>query len=454
MTEREATLREVLDNREERVLRQRRLLQQYPGTLICFTMNIPGPVKNNLWIRGGFRLGKRLLLDLLRSAAIEVYHQEEICAVTGCEGFFLVDAPAEKIKALTVRIEDSMEVGRLFDMDVLRPDGKKLSREELGMGGRACLLCGRPASICGPVRAHSAQELWQRTAQLLRAAVTEDFARYVGAMAAKALLYEVCTTPKPGLVDRENAGAHRDMDIYTFMGSSAVLQPYFTRCAEIGIKTREQAAEETFRQIRFAGMLAEQEMYRQTRGINTHKGAVFSMGLACGAAGRLLGQEPFRPEALLEQCARMAQGITQRDLTGITPENAKTTGERLYAQYGIAGIRGQAEAGFPAVLCRGLPVLKEGLRKGLGLDRAGAAALRAMLAGTDDTNLIARSSRETQLQISRETAALLEKEPYPETETLRTLDREFSHRGLSPGGSADLLALCYFLYFMEQEWDR
>ena len=284
MTEREATLREVLDNREQRVLRQRRLLQQYPGTLICFTMNIPGPVKNNLWIRGGFRLGKRLLLDLLRSAAIEVYHQEEICAVTGCEGFFLVDAPAEKIKALTVRIEDSMEVGRLFDMDVLRPDGKKLSREELGMGGRACLLCGRPASICGPVRAHSAQELWQRTAQLLRAAVTEDFARYVGAMAAKALLYEVCTTPKPGLVDRENAGAHRDMDIYTFMGSSAVLQPYFTRCAEIGIKTREQAAEETFRQIRFAGMLAEQEMYRQTRGINTHKGAVFSMGLACGAS--------------------------------------------------------------------------------------------------------------------------------------------------------------------------
>ena len=100
MTQREVTLMEVLDNREQRVARQRRLLREYSGSLICFTMNIPGPVKNNLWIRGGYRLGKGLLLDLLKSAGIPVLHQEEVCAVTGCEGFFCVDAKDSKPDAL------------------------------------------------------------------------------------------------------------------------------------------------------------------------------------------------------------------------------------------------------------------------------------------------------------------------------------------------------------------
>lgn len=448
MTEREATLTQVLDNREQRVLRQRQLLAQHHKTLICFTMNIPGPIKNNFWIRSGFRLGKRLLLDLLRSASIPVLLQEEVCSVTGCEGFLLVDATAHAVKSLTTQIEDSLEVGRLFDMDVLSPDGEKLSREALGLPGRPCLICGRPASVCGPVRAHTAQELWQRTQQILRRAVTQDHSRHIGALAAKSLLYEVCTTPKPGLVDRENCGAHRDMDIFTFQGSAAVLQPYFARCTEIGIRTREEPPEETFRQIRFAGTLAEQEMYRETSGVNTHKGAVFSLGLACAAAGRLLAQTPYTPAALLDQCAQMTAGITRRDFQNVTPESAKTTGERLYVQHGITGIRGQAEAGFPSVLHRGLPVLSEGLAQGLSFDRAGGAALLALMADADDTNLIARSNRETQLHFCREAAALLAQEPYPQEDVLRELDRVFIHRNLSPGGSADLLSLSYFLHFI------
>ena len=451
MTQREVTLMEVLDNREQRVARQRRLLREYGGSLICFTMNIPGPVKNNLWIRGGYRLGKGLLLDLLKSAGIPVLHQEEVCAVTGCEGFFCVDAPAEKVKALTVRLEDSREVGRLFDMDVLSADGSKRSREELGMAGRTCLICGRPASVCGPVRAHSAAELWQRAQQLLRQAVAGDVSRRIGALAGKALLYEVCTTPKPGLVDRENSGAHEDMDIYTFLGSSARLQSYFARCAEAGILTREEAPEETFRQIRLAGMLAEQEMFRETGGINTHKGAVFSMGIACAAAGRLFGCGEYGADELMKECGRIAEGVARQDFDGVTVDNAKTVGERLFAAYGITGIRGQAEAGFPAVLYRGLPVLRKGLEMGLSPDRAGAAALLAMLADTDDTNLIARSDRETQLRVRREVAALLEEEPYPEEEILRALDRDFTRQRLSPGGSADLLALCWFTHFVQGE---
>lgn len=447
MTVREATLPEVLDNREQRVNRQRRLLEKYGKTLICFTMNIPGPIKNNDLIRSGYELGKRQLLDVLRSSGIPVVHQEEISTVTGCEGFFLVDGPMGKVKTLTAALEDSSPFGRLLDLDVM-DGGGKLSREAIGLPGRRCLLCGKMASVCGPARAHSAGELWARTEQILQSAVREARSEHIGAMAAKALLYEVAITPKPGLVDRENSGAHRDMDIFTFLGSTAVLQPYFTRCAAIGMETREFPPEETFRRIRQAGMLAEQRMFRETRGINTHKGAVFSLGLACAGAGRLGGEVPMEPETVLGQCAEMTKDIIRLDFANINGDNARTAGERLYAAYGITGIRGQAAQGFPAVLHSGLPVLEKGLEQGLTIDRAGTAALLAILAASQDTNLIARSDRETQQQTAREIARLLEEMPYPDRDTLARLDQRFTAQNLSPGGSADLLALTLFAHLL------
>ena len=97
----------------------------------------------------------------------------------------------------------------------------------------------------------------------------------------------------------------------------------------------------------------------------------------------------------------------------------------------------------------GLPVLKAGLKQGLSLNDAGCAALLHLLSSTDDTNLIHRSDRQTQLQLRQEIAALLEKDPYPTPDTIRALDQDFIRRNLSPGGSADLLAMCYFLLFLE-----
>ena len=449
--EREATLPEILDNRERRVARQQSILAQYGKSLLCFTMNIPGPVKQNFRIRYGFLLGQQQLLDLLRSMGMPVLHRETVCAVTGCEGFYVVDAPADRLKALAASLEEGSPLGRLFDMDVITCTGQKVSRQEIGLEERTCLLCGKPARICGPVRAHSAEALWTKAQALLEEAVAKNHARKIAALAVKALLYEVCTTPKPGLVDRANSGAHRDMDIFTFLGSAAVLQDYFAQCTETGVRSRDASAEETFRQIRLPGRLAEQEMYRQTGGVNTHKGAIFSMGILCAAAGRLVEDSFTDPEALLRECARMCSGVTAGDFAHVTPETAGTPGERLYAAFGITGIRGQAEAGFPAVLKHGLPVLRDGLTRGLSADQAGCAALLALIATAEDTNLIHRSNRETQQQIRQETAQLIQENPYPGERVLEQLDAEFIRRNLSPGGSADLLAMCYFLYFLESE---
>ena len=156
------------------------------------------------------------------------------------------------------------------------------------------------------------------------------------------------------------------------------------------METAECHAGETFARLRFLGKQAERTMLEATGGVNTHKGAVFTMGVLCAAVGRLDQEDRSDPEKVLAQCAAMCHGLT-KELEGVTEETAVTVGQKLYAQYGITGIRGQAEAGFPAVLHTGLPVLEEGVLAGFSLERAGCGALLAMLTACADTNLVARS---------------------------------------------------------------
>ena len=147
----------------------------------------------------------------------------------------------------------------------------------------------------------------------------------------------------------------------------------------------------------------------------------------------------------------MTAGLTAKDFAGVTAENAVTAGQKLYVQYGITGVRGQVEAGLPAVLEFGLPALEKGMAAGYSLNQSGCGALLAIIANSTDTNLIARSDRATQLAVVEELKALLARTPYPDEAALRALDDRFIAANLSPGGSADLLALCYLLHFFKTE---
>ena len=445
----EVTLLEMLEARERRAARQQVLLQDYGKTMICFTMNIAGPVKNSSLIRRGYALGKRLLRQQLEVAGIPIAYSEEIQEKTGNEAIFLLDADPLAVKAITVEIEDQPAVGRLFDMDVLCPDGRKVDRQELGLSGRKCLICGGMAQACARSRAHTVSELQKKTQEILCEALDAADSADAARLATQALLYEVATTPKPGLVDQENSGSHRDMDFFTFQASAAALFPYFSQCVKIGRETVD--AQETFRRLRLPGKLAEGEMRRATGGVNTHKGAIFSMGILCGALGRLERESWRNPETVLAECAAMTKGLVSKDYVNLTPETAKTAGQKLYLQYGITGVRGQAEAGFPAVLNVGLPKLEAALAAGKSINEAGCAALLAMLANTVDTNMIHRGGYELAKETAEEISALLEKEPFPSKETIETLNEEFVQKNLSPGGTADLLTMVYMLHFLKEE---
>ena len=342
-----------------------------------------------------------------------------------------------------MELEEASPLGRLFDLDVSDETGRTLSRS----ADRRCLLCSNSARVCGRSRTHSVQQLQEKTESILREAVREELARRISAKAAEALLLEVCTTPKPGLVDRENSGSHLDMDIFTFLSSTAVLQPYFADCVKAGFDLADPAR--CFARLRFLGKQALPQMLAATKGVNTHKGAIFTLGLLCGAAGQLHESETITPEALLSRVATLCEGLCQRDLAGVTVENARTAGQKLYAEFGITGVRGQAEQGYPAILHTGLPVLEEGIALGYSLERSGCAALLAMLTAAADTNMIARSDRDTARRITREVALLLARDRYPDADKLRALDSVFTEANLSPGGSADLLAATYFIHLLK-----
>ena len=438
-------LRQMLEARDRRAERQNALLARYRLPLVSFTMNIAGPVKNSPSIRRGFAMGRALLLGQLRRVKAPLVWQEEVDDDTGCEGLYVVELDSAALKALCCALEEGTELGRLFDLDVLSPDGQKLERP----APRRCLLCGGPARDCARSRTHTVAELQAKTHAILRAAIDRRDAEDAAACAVRALLYEVSVTPKPGLVDRQNSGSHRDMDFYSFLNSASGLWPYFAACVRIGRETAARPAPETFAALRFPGKLAEAEMLAATGGVNTHKGAIFTVGLACGALGRLERERWGEAETVLAQAAAMAAGV-ERELAA-PPDAAPTAGQLLYQRCGVTGVRGQAAAGFPSVQRYGLPALENGLAAGLSADQAGADALLTILAHTEDTNMLARGGVETAREKSMRLRALLEETPRPDRAALEALDREYIRENLSPGGSADLLALCWLLHFLRED---
>lgn len=432
-------LAEILAAREQRAQRQQQLLREYGAPLVCFTMNIPGPVKNSPLIRRAFEAG----LSLLDEKLTGILFRDTSCAVTGCEAFYSVDMPSDRLKAICTGIEESCSLGRLFDMDVLDLDGHKLERPTQ----RGCMVCGAPGRSCAATRAHSVQVLQQTT----RSIITEHFAsadaRHIASLAVRALLDEVHTTPKPGLVDAWNCGSHRDMDIALFTASANALRPYFRRCVEAGQQTALKAPEETFPLLRAAGMEAEQQMFAATNGVNTHKGAIFTLGILCGAVGRLWRADSpiVKTQDVLAECSRIVKASMESELAAIvTP---KTAGEQLYLEYGLTGIRGEAAAGFPSVARISLPAYRDYLSKGLSPNDAGASTLLHLIAHTSDTNLYHRGGIDGARFAAEAAAALL---PEPTTDQLRRLDAEFIARNLSPGGCADLLAATYLLDSLEK----
>ena len=440
---RPVTVADVLAARDARVERQRRMLLAHGLPLISFTMNIAGEIKRDEWIERAFLEGVRRIEAALASGGIAVAARERTLAFTGCEEIWAADAPAEELKARMCVLEEMDALGRLFDVDVIDADGRKLERTK----ERRCLICGGPVRACARSRAHSARELSERAHGIIFAFLDEQLVTKIGELAHRALIREANVTPKPGLVDRENSGAHRDMDLALFCKSADSLRPWFEDCARIGLEKRDAAPEQVFSRLRKRGIEAENAMFAATGGVNTHKGALFSLGLLCCAAA-MEGEGATVP-AILDRAAALARPALE-DLTALCPDNAHTGGEVQYLQSGRTGVRGEAAAGFPHARDCGLPALKRALQDGATFNEACLHALLALMAEVEDSNILRRRGAESLRSVQLRARALLMQGF--DLDDLRRMNDDFVRENLSPGGSADLLAIAIFLYEIQNTY--
>ena len=428
---RPVTVADMLAARDARVVHQNHFLRRHAAPLISFTMNIAGEIKADAAICRAFEEGvKRIRRELERLNA-PVLEYAQSTTFTGCEALWAVDADAALLKARMCCIEEADELGRLFDIDVIDGNGQHLSRKN----ERSCLICGGPVRAYARSRTHSAQELFRRAHEIIEGHFREHFVRRIGECAQQALLFEALTTPKPGLVDCRNTGAHRDMDLFSFAASACTLRPFFDECVRLGM---DGASPE---QLQYAGMLAEDAMLHAA-GANTHKGAIFSLGILCCALGQC-GED-----AELADVLHKASEIGQHFLQQMKDAgHTSTGGEQQFAAYGLTGARGEAASGFRTVTEIALPALEEALHAGKPLPEAGLHALIALLAHVQDSNVIRRAGMEGQQWLTMQAQHLLDEGFY--ADDLYMLDDACIARNISPGGSADLLAATYFLHFIK-----
>ncbi len=263
-------------------------------------------------------------------------------------------------------------------------------------------------------------------------------------LAYKALIKEVLLTPKPGLVDKNNNGSHDDMNIETFYDSSSAIKPFVKRFYDCGKEALHVEPKILFQSLKEIGKECEKEMFLATKGVNTHKGIIFSFAVICGAIGRLRAkQDTFAYRQLQDEIKDICVDLVKRDLLEGTKCN--TAGGRLFRDTKQAGIRDEAQKGYPSIFEHSLPFYIEQERL-LGEQVALKLTLLLIMSMVTDSNIFARGGVDAMEFVKLESYKLLHKTNMEELDKkLIGFDKEMIRRNLSPGGSADLLCLTWFL---------
>lgn len=269
----------------------------------------------------------------------------------------------------------------------------------------------------------------------------------LAAHAVRALLDEANLTPKPALVDRRGSGAHADLTLALMLRSARALFPYFEAVA---LASDGAAAGQQLRErLGAIGRMGEHRMFSATGGINTHKGAIWSLGLL--VAGAVISGKALDPLAIAAAAGAIARYPDSQ------VEQTATHGAQMQRLYGVHGARGEARHGFPHVVEIGLPALFDARSRGVRENCARLDTLMAIMAELDDTCLLHRGGLPALHTAQRGARRILD---HGGTSTahgfalLLQLDRELLRMNASPGGSADLLAATLFLDSLTRFSDR
>lgn len=497
---------EILTNIDRRVNLINQMAKTCPAPILNLRLNIPGPVKRHALLDFVFCRFCRELKMRLASENLLPLTEETRATKCGAEWTVQLRNPQNHapsfIKQLLIQIEngdfiDNPELKpcyRLFDLDLYLPLNKPHAQDSLLFGKnyeeydrkdfiadqpacsirpyRSCYLCGEDAALCARKRNHSMAELSCACLALARKLAFAYEQKRLKQLALQAVLSEAVITPKPGLVDLKNNGAHRDMDIFSFIKSSLSLEEYFAKSFLLGMQI--QNPERLFAELRKAGKFAERQMLESTDQVNTQKGIIFSFALILAswaavmqhkimnAENRSFDLNKINSDLILPEREELSRFIAQlgqismRDFTGGGTRSEESNGERLYRRSGVSGARGAAASGYKACFEAADLIRK----KRLAGEDYSVACLRSLLYlmnEVEDSNLrirLLRAGKEELLTDIQNRLRQASRTIRTERELVRFLE-EFDvfckQNNLTFGGAADSLAISIFL---DQLFDR
>ncbi|MFL0246329.1 triphosphoribosyl-dephospho-CoA synthase CitG [Candidatus Clostridium stratigraminis] len=280
----------------------------------------------------------------------------------------------------------------------------------------------------------------------------KEASQTISSFAVQAMLYEVSCYPSPGLVSPISNGAHKDMNYFTFIDSISALSKYFVLFAEVGYS--DESCKSIFNSIRSIGIEAEKDMFNKTKGINTHKGMLFLMGIACAASTKAI-YEKKGFNGIQNIIKEMTAGIVEKELSVLKENGDLSHGEKLYLKYRNEGVRGEVEKGIPTVFNFSLEYYKKSLD--LSENDRLVNTLIGIMQICNDSTIIHRHDPKV-LQIVKEKAKDIINDGGVRTikgkEKIEALCEEFIEKNISPGGSADLLGVTVFLNLVEEYMNK
>lgn len=439
-------IKKFLDDREKRVELQNSLIKKFQVPLLTVRANYPG---ENKWEALPIEITDIVSEEIKLIFGDRIIHSDILENLEGKIYLFFINESAYSIKKTTIHFEENHLLGRCVDLDVYNIDGVGLSRSDFNLPKRKCLICDDLAFICGRTMKHSHQEIKDSIATKYIAyqnyiKLRDRIATTLSDLSLEGMIYEVSCFPGFGLVTPLTQGSHKDMNFFTFLASSFTLKKGFKKIAEIMFSS--PPLDVAFNLIREIGKEIEREMFKTTSGVNTHKGMIFLMGISVGATARAL-YEKRDFEDIQSIICEMTRDIL-KDFENIDASKKLTHGEKLFIESGFTGIRGEIKNGLDIIFKGSLEVFSSAIKLSNNINRSALHTLVYLMSRVEDSTIVYRHNFETLQKVKIEMGKIFSEGGVfsKEFDYFLNLEKKYIDSNISPGGSADLLAVTIFFY--------
>ena len=448
-------IKQFLQDREDRVEYQNSLISKYNLPLLTVRTNYPGENKKEV-IANEIADIMAHEIELLFEG--KIVHTEIIDKLEGKIYLFIIKDSPKDIKLQTIRLEEKHILGRCVDIDVYDEKGNGMSRQQFGLGKRKCMLCDELAFVCGRTMKHSHAEIKEHIASRYvmfqkHNIKREKLASLLSDTALEGMIYEVSSYPSFGLVSPLTNGSHNDMDFFTFLDSSFALKKGFKKMAETIYSPLP--LDIAFKKLRAIGKETEVEMFKVTNDVNTHKGMIFLLGIAISTTARAL-YEKKEFSQIQDIIKEMTKDIL-KDFDKINPSKPLTHGEKLFVEHGFTGIRGEIENGLDIIFNGSLGIFTETYEKTKNFNRAALQTLIYLMGKVMDSTIVYRHDFDMLEKVRKEMQEIFDRGGiYIENsdQLFKELEARYIANRISPGGSADLLAITIFFYKISKHYEE